>query len=90
MGLGFTSKSNKIVEEGYTLRYRPVIKCTICGDEELTKIYKGHCSCKNLYFDVLEIDGEHMFKMKFTHFKTIAYDKEPPLIYDVLIADELP
>ena len=90
MGLGFASKSNEIIEEGYIPKYRAVIECTVCGDKELTKVYKGHCSCRNLYIDILELECEYMFKMRLTHFKTITYDKELPLIYDVLIADELP
>ena len=89
MGLGFTSDFDDIEEE-YTPLYKTIIECPICEQKDLMKTYKGSCTCGNLYIDILEVGCKDMFKMNFTHFKTVTYDKEEPLIYDVLLANELP
>ena len=90
MGLGFNSKDEE-VEEEKPLLYRTVIECPIC-EEDLSKHYKGSCTCGNLEIDWLKSisDVRHDPKANWTHFKTVTYTKEPPKIYDVLLADELP
>jgi len=89
MAIGFTSTVDDIEEE-YTPLYETFIECPVCKQKDLMKTHKGHCACGNLYIDVLKVSCKEMFKMKFTHFKTITYTKEAPLIYDVLLAEELP
>lgn len=91
MGLGFTSKEEE-VEEEYVPLYRTVIECPLCGDKELYKLYKGTCTCKNIEIDVVESISKvrHIVKSTWTHFKTVKYNSEEPLIYEVLIADKVP
>ncbi len=89
MGLGFTNKDEE-VEEEYVPLYRTVIECPFCGDDTLFKVYKGYCQCGNLYISAKESISKvrHKPKSTWTHFKTVHYRSEPPLIYEVLIADE--
>jgi len=91
MGIGFTSKVAEVEEERQPL-YRTIIECPKCGRKDLMNLYKGYCNpeCKNLYIDVLPTISECRFKATFTHFKTVHYDEVEPVIYDVLIEQELP
>ena len=90
MAIGFANDIDENEEECMLL-YRTVIECPICKDD-LAKHYKGPCSCKNLEIDELESTSKvrHATKSNWTHFKTVSYTKEPPTIYDILLADELP
>mgnify|MGYP003140904636 CR=1 FL=1 len=90
MGIGFNSK-DKEVEEEKPLLYRTVIECPIC-EEDVSNRFKGKCSCENLTIDQIKsiTDVRHHPNANWTHFKTVTYTKEPPRIYDVLLADELP
>jgi hypothetical protein len=83
MGLGFTSTND--IKEEYTPLYKTIIECPICEQKDLMKIYKGPCACGNLHIDILEIAHA-----SFDHFKTITYNEKEPLIYDVLLAEEIP
>ena len=89
MGLGFANNTEEIEEE-YVLLYRTIIECSLCRDDTLMKMYKGYCQCGNLYISVKESISKvrHMPKSTWTHFKTVHYRSEPPLIYDVLLSDE--
>tara|TARA_B100000131_G_scaffold219692_1_gene211202 strand:+ start:225 stop:494 length:270 start_codon:yes stop_codon:yes gene_type:complete len=88
MGIGFNQEEE--VEEEYVPLYRTVIECNFCGDDTLMNVYKGYCQCGNLYISVKESASKvrHKPESKWTHFKTVHYRSEPPLIYEVLIADE--
>ena len=90
MGLGFTSGEEE-VEEEYVPLYRTIIECTLCGDD-MNNVYKGPCSCGNLEIDQLESNSKvrHIATATWTHFKTVAYKKEPPQIYEVLLVEESP
>ena len=90
MGIGFTSGDDEIEEE-YIPLYRTIIECPICEDD-LANNDKGECTCKNLEIGEIETSSKvrHIVKSNWTHFKTVAYSKEPPNIYEVLITDELP
>tara|TARA_Y100000593_G_C4217422_1_gene289968 strand:- start:575 stop:847 length:273 start_codon:yes stop_codon:yes gene_type:complete len=90
MGFGFTSDDDEFEEE-YIPLYRTIIECPICKDD-LANYDKGFCSCKNLEIDEVETISKvrHVAKSNWTHFKTVSYAKEPPNIYEVLLADELP
>jgi hypothetical protein len=84
MGIGFNRAEETQQEEPECL-YRRVIKCPICGDDELEKVYKGVCSCGNITIDIIETIARERYNRKYTWpaFKTVSYEKEPPIIYDV-------
>ena len=84
MGLGFNRTEQKQEEEPEGL-YRRVIECPACGDNELENIYKGSCSCGNITIGVIETIAEERYnrKYKWKNFKSVSYEKEPPIIYDV-------
>ena len=84
MGLGFTRNDDETKEE-YIPLYETIIECPVCL-ENVSKLYKGSCSCKNLEIDQVET----ISKCKFTHLKTVGYTKEAPKIYSVLSVKELP
>ena len=90
MALGFTTEANE-VEEEYTPLYKTIIECPICKDD-VADYHKGTCTCKNLSIDQLESISKvrHVAKSKWTHFKTVSYNKEAPIIYDVLLTEEAP
>jgi len=84
MGLGFNRTEQTQQEEPECL-YRRVIECSVCGDDELENIYKGSCSCGNITIGVIETISEERNnrKYKWKSFKSISYEKEPPIIRDV-------
>ena len=90
MPIGFTSDLDE-EEDEYVPLYRTVIECPICKDD-LVNHYKGTCSCKNLEINEIETISKvrHITKAKWTHFKAVSYTKEPPNIYEVILADVLP
>ena len=89
MGLGFTSSTDEVIED-YIPLYKTVIECPQCGDKDLMNVHEGHCSCKNLYISVKETITDVRFKSKFKDFKTVTYKEEKPLIYEVLLIEEIP
>jgi hypothetical protein len=90
MGLGFARSEEKKEEEPVCL-YRRIIECPLCEDKGLNDLYKGACSCGNITIDVLEPISRERYNRKYNwkHFKSIKYEKEAPLIYEVL-RDERP
>lgn len=88
MAIGFTIKADE-EEDEYTPLYRLIIECPLCKDDLATN-QEGTCSCENLEVGQLPTISKCHFKTAFTHFKTIAYTKEPPNIFEVLLAEELP
>ena len=91
MGLGFTATEEE-VEEEYVPLYRTIIECPSCGDDNLYLMYKGKCTCGNLYISVQETISKvrHVAKSRWTHFKTVTYKTKPPKIYEVLLVEESP
>ena len=91
MGLGFTAKEEDLEEES-TAQHRTVIECTLCTDKDLYLLEEGSCSCGNIEIGILEALSatRHNPGATWTHFKTVRYKSKEPLIYEVLIGEELP
>ena len=91
MGLGFTAKEEELEEESTAL-YRTIIECVLCEDKDLYLLEEGSCSCGNIEIGILEAlsSTRHRLGATWTHFKTVRYDSEEPLIYEVLIGEKFP